>query len=133
MRRRGGNMKLKQTQQKQTHTLNTRWPKQNKEAVLCTCKLLQYRQLPDKNSRDTSKWYLKIIHGTSEIFIYIIHDFFPKPQRYFSEFWFGNTGLIELSTPQHPCALLFTDCIKMALSGSAFCHDYWQCFLPWTG
>lgn len=55
-------------------SLNTNWPKQNKEAVVRARGLLRYCQLSKKYSRDiwNSSRYFKI-------FMYLFHEFSQKP------------------------------------------------------
>jgi hypothetical protein len=57
--------------------MNRQKLKQNKEAFCRTCILLQYCQLPDKNSHDISQAFG--IFNNIKIIIYTFHDFFKNP------------------------------------------------------
>jgi hypothetical protein len=66
--------------------------KQNKEAVGSARRLLQYCQLPDKNSLDISRdiWNFSRYF---KIFICLFHDFSRNPWRCSAEPWLGNTAI----------------------------------------
>jgi hypothetical protein len=85
-------------------TLNTNWPKQNKEAVGSARRLLQYCQLPDKNSRDISRdiWNFS---QHFKIFICLFHDFSRKLWRCSTEPWLGNT-VIDYCVISHKLSFL---------------------------